>query len=77
MSKTIHRPFQGESAMTVNQDDSGYIGLVLEKLVIAGIKVGDTIKIIQSDSEHSGILMPRSQVGVDSNHIIITNIERI
>ena len=71
MSKTIHRPFQGESAMTVNQDDSGYIGLVLEKLVIAGIKVGDTIKIIQSNSEHSGILMPRSQVGVDSDHIII------
>jgi glutamyl-tRNA(Gln) amidotransferase subunit D len=52
-------------------DDSGYSGLVLEKLSTSKIRIGDTIRIIQREAEHTGVLMPRSQVGSDSVHIVI------
>jgi glutamyl-tRNA(Gln) amidotransferase subunit D len=52
-------------------DNSGYIGLVLEKLSSSNIKVGDTISIKKDGEEYVGVLMPRSQVGSDQFHIII------
>ena len=52
-------------------DESGYSGLVLEKLSTSKIRIGDTISIMQSGAEHIGMLMPRSQIGSDSVHIVI------
>ncbi len=52
-------------------DDSGYSGLVLEKLSLSKIQVGDTISITKDGEEFTGVLMPRSQVGSDDAHIII------
>ena len=52
-------------------DDSGYSGLVLEKLSSSNVKVGDTISITQDGEEQIGVLMPRSQVGSDTFHVII------
>jgi glutamyl-tRNA(Gln) amidotransferase subunit D len=52
-------------------DDSGYSGLVLEKLSSSNVKVGDTISITQNGEEQVGVLMPRSQVGSDTFHVII------
>ncbi|MHA1964324.1 MAG: Glu-tRNA(Gln) amidotransferase subunit GatD [Candidatus Thorarchaeota archaeon] len=52
-------------------DNSGYSGLVLEKLSSSNIKVGDTISIKKDGEEYVGVLMPRSQVGSDQFHIII------
>lgn len=52
-------------------DDSGYSGLVLQKLSLSKIQVGDTISITKDGKEFTGVLMPRSQVGSDSAHIII------
>lgn len=52
-------------------DGSGYSGLVLEKLSLSKIQVGDTISITKDSEEFTGILMPRSQVGSDADHIII------
>jgi glutamyl-tRNA(Gln) amidotransferase subunit D len=52
-------------------DDSGYSGLVLEKLTLSKIQVGDTISITKDGDEYTGVLMPRSQVGSDAAHIII------
>jgi len=52
-------------------DDSGYSGLVLEKLSLSKIQVGDTISITKDGEEFIGVLMPRSQVGSDAAHIII------
>ncbi len=52
-------------------DGSGYSGLVLEKLSLSKIQVGDTISITKDREEFTGILMPRSQVGSDADHIII------
>ena len=52
-------------------DNSGYSGLVLEKLSSSNIKVGDTISITNNGEEYVGVLMPRSQVGSDQYHIII------
>ncbi len=52
-------------------DDSGYSGLVLEKLYLSKIQVGDTISITKDGEEFTGVLMPRSQVGSDDAHIII------
>ncbi|TFG33463.1 Glu-tRNA(Gln) amidotransferase subunit GatD [Candidatus Thorarchaeota archaeon] len=52
-------------------DDSGYSGLVLEKLSRSKIQVGDTIRITKDGEEFTGVLMPRSQVGSDAAHIII------
>ena len=52
-------------------DGSGYSGLVLEKLSLSKIQVGDTISITKDGEEFTGALMPRSQVGSDADHIII------
>jgi glutamyl-tRNA(Gln) amidotransferase subunit D len=52
-------------------DNSGYSGLVLEKLTSANSKVGDKIRITSNENEYTGVLMPRSQVGSDPFHIII------
>ena len=52
-------------------DDSGYRGLVLEKLSLSKIQIGDTISISKDGEEFTGVLMPRSQVGSDAVHIII------
>ena len=55
----------------MSHDGSGYSGLVLEKLTIAGVKIGDTIKIVQNGTDHIGVLMPRSQIGIDPDHIVL------
>ncbi|MFW9909539.1 MAG: Glu-tRNA(Gln) amidotransferase subunit GatD [Candidatus Thorarchaeota archaeon] len=52
-------------------EESGYSGLVLEKLSASKIRVGDTISITQHGAEQTGVLMPRSQIGSDSFHIVI------
>jgi len=52
-------------------DDSGYSGLVLEKISSSNAKVGDIISVKRNEEEYVGVLMPRSQVGSDSFHIII------
>ena len=52
-------------------DNSGYSGLVLEKLSSSNAKVGDTISITQNGEEHVGVLMPRSQVGGDTEHVFL------
>lgn len=52
-------------------DDSGYNGLALEKLSNSNVKVGDTISISHNGEEQIGVLMPRSQVGSDTFHVII------
>ena len=52
-------------------DGSGYSGLVLEKLSAAGVKIGDTIMIRHDGEEHSGILMPRAQIGSDPDHVVV------
>jgi len=56
---------------SLSLDDSGYSGLVLEKLSLSKTQVGDTISITKDGEEFTGILMPRSQVGSDAVHIII------
>ena len=55
----------------MDSNDSGYRGLVLDKLHSVDAEVGNTIKIIRGDSIFTGILMPRSQIGSDPNHIVI------
>jgi glutamyl-tRNA(Gln) amidotransferase subunit D len=57
--------------MQLSLNDSGYSGSVLEKLSVAGVKVGDTIRIQHDDKEFTGILMPRVQIGGDPDHIVI------
>jgi glutamyl-tRNA(Gln) amidotransferase subunit D len=52
-------------------EDSGYSGLVLEKLSNANAAVGDKIKIINLGHETVGILMPRAQIGSDPHHVVI------
>ncbi len=52
-------------------EGSGYSGLVHEKLVSSKIKIGDIITIEQKDRKLTGMLMPRSQVGSDPDHIVI------
>ena len=52
-------------------EESGYCGLVLEKLTASGASIGDTIEIRQGDAVYSGILMPRSQIGSDPAHVVI------
>jgi len=52
-------------------DESGYSGLALEKLSSSNVKIGDTISITQDGTEQVGVLMPRSQVGSDTFHVII------
>ena len=57
--------------ISLSLDNSGYSGLVLEKLTSASIKVGDEVRITSNGDEYTGVLMPRSQVGSDAFHIII------
>ena len=57
--------------ISLSLDNSGYSGLVLEKLSSSNVKVGDTINITQNGAEYIGVLMPRSQVGGDAEHVII------
>ncbi|MGD2072317.1 MAG: Glu-tRNA(Gln) amidotransferase subunit GatD, partial [Candidatus Thorarchaeota archaeon] len=57
--------------MKLGLEESGYSGLVLEKLNAANTKVGDTIKVIHDGQEYIGILMPRAQIGTDPNHLVI------
>ncbi len=52
-------------------DESGYVGLVLEKLSSSNIKVGDTIRVKRNEEEYVGVLMPRSQVGSDQFHLVL------
>ena len=52
-------------------DGSGYRGLVLEKLSSVGVEIGDTITIRHDGEEHSGVLMPRAQIGSDPDHIVV------
>jgi glutamyl-tRNA(Gln) amidotransferase subunit D len=52
-------------------ENSGYSGLVLEKLATINAKIGDLIIIRHKGSEYSGILMPRAQIGSDPHHIVI------
>lgn len=52
-------------------DESGYQGFVLKKLVASGAEIGDTVEVIQGNEIYRGILMPRSQIGSDSNHIVL------
>jgi glutamyl-tRNA(Gln) amidotransferase subunit D len=52
-------------------DDSGYDGLVLQKISRSNAKIGDIISVRKDKEEYVGVLMPRSQVGSDPLHIII------
>ncbi len=52
-------------------EGSGYSGLVLEKLDSIGAKMGITIIIEQNGKKFTGMLMPRSQIGSDSDHIVV------
>lgn len=52
-------------------EESGYSGLVLEKLANANASVGDKIKIVNLDYETIGTLMPRAQIGSDPHHVVI------
>jgi len=45
--------------------------LVQEKLNSIGAKIGVTIIVEQNGKTFTGMLMPRSQIGSDSNHIVI------
>ncbi|MFW9918169.1 MAG: Glu-tRNA(Gln) amidotransferase subunit GatD [Candidatus Thorarchaeota archaeon] len=45
--------------------------MVYEKLDSIAAKIGNTILIEQGEKKYVGILMPRSQVGSDPNHIVI------
>jgi glutamyl-tRNA(Gln) amidotransferase subunit D len=51
--------------------DSGYSGLVLDKLSKANAQIGDRIAISLKDREFSGVLMPRAQIGADADHVVI------
>lgn len=52
-------------------DESGYQGAVLKILVASGAEIGDTVQVTQGDEVYTGILMPRSQIGNDSKHIVL------
>jgi glutamyl-tRNA(Gln) amidotransferase subunit D len=52
-------------------EESGYSGVVLEKLANANVSVGDRIKIINLEHETIGILMPRAQIGSDPHHVVV------
>ncbi|NWF94734.1 MAG: Glu-tRNA(Gln) amidotransferase subunit GatD [Candidatus Thorarchaeota archaeon] len=51
--------------------ESGYCGIVLEKLKAIGAHIGDRIHVVQTDAEYTGLLMPRAQVGSDSAHVVV------
>lgn len=51
--------------------DSGYTGIVRDKLASLSIEIGNRITVTKGQREYTGILMPRSQVGIDPDHIVI------
>lgn len=51
--------------------DSGYAGIVQDKLASLSIEIGNRVTITKEQREYTGILMPRSQVGIDPDHIVI------
>lgn len=55
----------------VGLEESGYQGLVLRKITESKASVGDTIEVHNNNTVHTGILMPRSQIGSDPNHIVV------
>ncbi|RLI56018.1 MAG: Glu-tRNA(Gln) amidotransferase GatDE subunit D [Candidatus Thorarchaeota archaeon] len=57
--------------MSLNLDESGYRGLALERLISSGANIGDTIRVGSKDESYTGILMPRSQLGSDCEHIVL------
>ena len=63
--------FSSKVRKSLSLEDSGYSGLVLEKLSSSKIQIGDTISVTKDGVEYTGVLMPRSQVGSDSIHIVI------
>ncbi len=52
-------------------EDSGYKGTLLKKLASAGIKMGDRVRFRDGEKEIEGIIMPRSQIGADSHHLVL------
>ena len=71
MSQIASLSSNSKVRILLSVDNSGYSGLVLEKLSSSNVKVGDTISITKNGEEHVGVLMPRSQVGDDAEHVII------
>ncbi len=71
MSQIASLSSNSKVRISLSLDGSGYSGLALEKLSNSNVKVGDTISITQNDEEQVGVLMPRSQVGSDTFHVII------
>ncbi len=55
----------------LNLKESGYDGLVLEKLTAASVEVGDIIEIVSNDRRYVGVLMPRAQIKSDLTHVVI------
>jgi glutamyl-tRNA(Gln) amidotransferase subunit D len=55
----------------VGLEESGYQGLVLAKLTESKAAIGDTIEISNNGVLHTGILMPRSQIGSDPDHVVV------
>jgi glutamyl-tRNA(Gln) amidotransferase subunit D len=52
-------------------EDSGYQGALLKKLTSAGIRMGDRVRFKDGEKEIEGIIMPRSQIGADSHHLVL------
>ncbi|TFG15319.1 Glu-tRNA(Gln) amidotransferase subunit GatD [Candidatus Thorarchaeota archaeon] len=52
-------------------EDSGYKGTLLKKLASAGIQMGDKVRFKDDEKEIEGIIMPRSQIGADSHHLVL------
>lgn len=63
--------FGSKVRKSLSLEDSGYSGLVLEKLSNSKAQIGDTISVTKDGVEYTGVLMPRSQVGSDSIHVVI------
>ncbi len=50
---------------------AGYRGEVLERLLKVGVQEGDTILLEKPGLNLQGILIPRAEIGADTQHIII------
>jgi glutamyl-tRNA(Gln) amidotransferase subunit D len=58
--------------ISVDVAESGYRGEVMKALKLAGVSVGDLIKITtKSGSMFEGVLMPRPGISTDESHIVI------
>jgi len=71
MTELLKIGLSTEVKISLTLDGSGYSGLVLDKLSKAKASIGDIISLSHEGTEYTGILMPRSQVGSDSFHIVI------